>query len=48
MLISTAEYANRLSKWPERVESVQYFLDLLEANTHRAWRYIKFSCRLLQ
>ena len=48
MLISTAEYANRLSKWPERVESMQYFLDLLEANTHRAWRYIKFSCRLLQ
>ena len=48
MLMSTAEYANKLSKWPERVESMQYFLDLLEANTRRSWRYVEFSCRPLQ
>ena len=33
MLMSTAEYANKLSKSSERVKSMQYFLDLLEANT---------------
>lgn len=33
MLMNTAEYANKLSKWSERVKSMHHFLDLLSKHT---------------